>query len=368
MNNPEKLPEQQPGKQLREQSESVKESKAWLAPLKTTFGESRGVQLLSAVLVLQLAVAGALLWRSSAQNNFAPVTQLVSLDPSTIDEIVIDDGKERVTLTRSDDKWHLNDEHETLAAADKIDVLVSSISDLKPGLPVASTPGSHQQLEVAAEQFQRRVSLKAGDETVADLYMGTSPGFRKSHIRQVDRDQVYAARINTFDTPADHDDWLDQNLLAFDNVTGVQSEGIELTLADEQWSIAQPQNQRVTHEVDQAAIGSFVDQLSSLRVNGFATPLEAAGPSDAEPADTDSETAEAEELTTHSITVAQNGTPVTLVLSKKGSKATIERSDVKGLFALPVATYESLSSLAVQQLVVEKNAEEPADGDNQPKG
>lgn len=359
MNNPEKLPEELPV--------AEKKTNAWLAALKTTFGESRGVQLLSGVLVLQLAVAGGLLWRSNAQSNFAPVTQLVSIDPSSIDEIIIDDGEERVTLTRTDDQWRLDNEYETLASANKVDLLVSSISELKPGLPVASTQGSHEQLEVAEDKFQRRVTLKADDQTQADLYMGTSPGFRKSHIRQVDSDQVYAARLNTFDTPAGQDDWLEPNLLAFDKVTGVQSENVELALVDEQWAIVQPQNKHVTHEVDQPGIESLVDQLASLRVNGFAAPLEATEPSDAQPADQDNEAAQAEELTTHSITIVQDDKPVVLAIGKKGSNATIERSDIKGLFALPVATYDALTGKALPTLIVEKSAEETAE-ENQPKG
>lgn len=347
----------------------VKNSKVWTMPLRNAFSESKGVQLLSAVLVLQLAVAGGLLWRSNLQGNFVPAVQLVSVDPSTVDEIVIDDGEAQVLLKNTGDYWHMNDEYETLATTDKINQLISDINELNPGLPVAGTAGSHRQLEVSDTDFQRRVTMKTDGEVVADLYMGTSPGFRKSHIRLVGQDQVYAARLNTFDLPANQDDWLDKSILAFDDdINGITLDSIELSRAGENWTIVSPHEQTESHQVDVAGITSLVSRLKSLRVNGFASLHESDEPSDTVPiGDETIEPSEADVLATHSITVVQNDTPITLMISKKGSNATIERSDVKGSFAVPIATYDSLSGDVIQQLLVEKNSDAAVEVD-QPQG
>ncbi|CAN0487110.1 unnamed protein product, partial [Hapterophycus canaliculatus] len=164
--------------------------------------------------------------------------------------------------------------------------------------------------------------------------MGTSPGFRKSHIRLVGQDQVYAARLNTFDLPANQDEWLDKSILAFDDdINGIKLDSIELSRAGENWTIVTPHEQTETHHVDVAGITSLVSRLKSLRVNGFASLHESDEPSDTVPI------------------VVQNDTPITLVISKKGSNATIERSDVKGSFAVPIATYDSLSGDVIQQLL-----------------
>ena len=343
----------------------VKTPKGWLSPVKSTFTESRGVQILSGVLLAQLAVAGGLLWHSSSESDFAPATQLISIDPATIDEIIIDDGSKRVSLTSVDDGWRLDDEHQTIADNDKVTQLLSDIVNLKPGLPVANTTGSHQQLEVAEDDFQRRVILNADDKAVADLYMGTSPGFRKSHIRRVDQDQVYAARLNTFDIPADQNDWLDKNLLAFDSVDGIQSGSIELAAVDDQWSIVSEPQQADTHEVDHAGMMSLVSQLETLQVTGFARPLEAETLSDESVSVEDSENPEAQQdqLMTHTLDIVQKDSTVTLSLSRKGNEATIERSDISGVFALPVSTYEALKADAIEQLIVEKTADSSADND-----
>lgn len=345
-------------------------SKQQLQPAVRMFGDSKALQVLISVFVLQLLIAGGLFWKSNLQAQFAPATQLVTIDPSTVDEVIINDGNDTVSLTRLDAQWQMNDELNTSASVDKVDKLISDIAELKPGLAVTSTRGAHRQLEVADDNFQRQVTLKAGVEIVADLYLGTSPGFRKSHVRQVDYDEVYSGRLNTFDVPADYDNWLNKNLLSFDNVKGIQSEEINLAYADDQWSIVNPEDQRETHQVDKLGIDSLVSQLTTLRVNGFSNPLEVDEPVDEQVANAEaepSEPSEPKELITHTITVMQNDSPITLVLSKLGSDVTIERSDIPGLFSLPLATYDALKSDIIKNLVVPK-VSDASDEDDLPQG
>lgn len=352
--------------------------KAWLAPVLSTIGESRGVQILSGLLVLQLIAAAGLLWRSNSEGDFSSATQLIAFDSSAVTEIVIAEQEDSVTLTRTDDQWQMDDEYQTLAAADKIDEVLSTLSDLKPGLPVANTAGSHAQLEVADDAYQRRLTVKAGDDTVADLYLGTSPGFRKSHARQIDQNEVYAVRLNTFDVPADHDDWLDGNLLRFSDVTSIEADGIKLARADDQWSIEAPSDRAESHEVGTTEIESVLSQLSSLRVTGFTEALQAEEPvkqTESDSANTATSTAasagsddsteagEAEEapepLLVHELKIAQGGEPVTLTIGRKGGDATVTRSDVQGVFALPIASFDALTPEALQSVIVEKSADEP---------
>lgn len=342
-------------------------SKERLQPTVTMFGESKTVQILSCVFVLQLFIAVGLSWNSNSQAQFAPATQLVSIDPSTVDEVTVDDGENTVSLTLSDTQWQLNDEHNTRAATDKVEKLVSEITQLKPGLPVTSTRGAHQQLEVAEDSFQRHITLKAAETIVAELYLGTSPGFRKSHLRQADQDEVFAARLSTFDVPADYDDWLDRKVLAFDSVDGIRLENLDLAFDNDQWSIVIPEGRRETHEVDETGIDSIITQLTTLQVNGFAQPLEAKDSAQAESADDASDSTEVDLLETHTVTIVQNDAPVTLVLSKLGNDVTVERSDVPGLFSLPVATYEALTPENFQQLLVTREPDTSAE-DDRPQG
>lgn len=350
--------------------EAIKNRGNSLATLKATFSQSRGIQVLSGVLVLQLALAGGLLWRSGSDGDFATTEQWVAFDPASVEEIQIGDGEDSVLLTRADGQWRMDDEHQSQAATDKVDELLSSLSELKSGLPVASTPGSHAQLEVDEDEFQRRLTIKTADATVADLFLGTSPGFRKSHARSVDQDEVYAVRLNTFDVPADKDDWLDRNLLQFGDISSIESDGMKLALGDDQWSIVEPKAQSVSHEVDTTQMDSVISQLQSLRVLGFAEPLQADDLplADASEESADGESTETEPLLVHEVIVVQDEEPITLSISKKGSEATIERSDVPGVYGLSVASFDAFTPESLKQLIVEKTAEATEDGEQQPNG
>ncbi len=51
------------------------------------------------------------------------------------------------------------------------------------------------------------------DKVVGDLYLGTSPGFKKVHARRADSDDIYAITFANYEATARTDDWLDKALL-----------------------------------------------------------------------------------------------------------------------------------------------------------
>lgn len=337
---------------------SAESFKSLFTPFKAVFFESRGLQFLTGLLALQLLVSGGLLWRSSVAPEFTPSGQLIAFDPDSINEITIDDGDASVTVSMQDNQWVLDDEHATVAASDKVESLIASVSDLSAGLPVANTTASHPQLKVADDDYERRLVFKAGSDTVADFYVGTSPGFRKAHARLVEQDSVYSVRLNTFDVPTEKGDWLDGTLLSFTDVSGIASGDVEIVQADDQWTIVEPQAQLVSHEVDSEKAESLVGALQSMRVTDFAEPLVAEEGSD-------------EELLTQVLTIVGDDadTPVTLQLSKLGNAATATRSDIEGVFSTSVATFDALDADALQQLIVETTSEgDPDDDTDLPNG
>ena len=342
----------------------------WIEPLGGIVKEHRGVQLLTGLLAVQLVISGDLLWSSNAQHEFALPEQLITFDSEAVNEILIEEADANVTLTLDENHWKLNDDNATMASVEKVNELLASLNAVQAGLPVASKVSSHAQLAVADDDFQRRIQLKSNSQVVADLYLGTSPGFRKSHARQVGEDAVYAVKLSALDVPASQDDWLDRNVLAFSDVSAIAAEdiNIELEKVDDQWAIAQSPSQSKTHEIDEAALEAFAGTLASLSVIGFAEELvpkeivsneiglgepvneasDSEALSDASVAQegTESDTATAsddQEVLAHEFIVTQNDSPIRITMTKKGSDATIRRSDVSGLFSLPVSTFDALS-------------------------
>ena len=139
---------------------------------------------LAALLALQLAFAVKLYWgKQQAQREMSEPQALFELAANDIDRITINDGSSSVTLQHTDDGWQLPDDQGLPADGPRVDSLVSSVADLSPSWPVATTASSQQQLEVAADNFQRRVVLYSGEQEAGELLLGTSPGFKRTHAR-----------------------------------------------------------------------------------------------------------------------------------------------------------------------------------------
>ena len=58
------------------------------------------------------------------------------------------------------------------------------------------------------DSYQRRVQVLTGDETLADVYLGTSPGYRRVHARRADADDVYSIEFSNFEAGTDVSSWL----------------------------------------------------------------------------------------------------------------------------------------------------------------
>lgn len=350
-----------------------------LATLKGAWRESRGVQLLTGVLVAQLLVAGALLWQTNDDADFASSNQIVSLDAKTVDELLIvgveSDG-ESVTLRRTSDGWEMAGAPAYPADALKVDAIIDTLTSLSPGLPVATTESAQEQLEVADTVFQRRLRLKQGDQQVADLYLGSSPGFRKAHLRKAGEQAIYAARVNVFDLPLSSDDWLDKQLLAYDTVDSLRGPSIVLLRENDMWRIVEPAAQAYTHEVATDQIGSIISALQGLTVTGIVDSDIAASEGMNAEFDKELETSltvaapiEAENEVIE-LTVGNGDKALILSLKRQGENVVAARSDIAGEFTVASSLFDTLSKFNKDKVLVvstaERNTSQPAGSDAEP--
>lgn len=164
---------------------------------------------LTFALVIQLAIIG-LLWAARA-GGVAEPAPFLSFDAEAVDSLTIGNEEGTVTLTKIDDSWQLPDG--IPADESKIDEVVEKLAKARGGWPVATQASSAERFEVTEDSHQRHLTLAAGDETVAELYLGTSPGYRKTHARLVDEDDVYAINFSNYEAAVNAEDWLDKTLM-----------------------------------------------------------------------------------------------------------------------------------------------------------
>lgn len=226
-----------------------------------------GAQLL---LALGLSVTAPNL---SARPADAP---LLGLDSAAVDRLTLSgpDGEE-VTLSKTGDGWQLSDPDGFPADSAKADGLLRQLTELMHGPAVATSSGAQQRFKVAEDSFERRIVLNQGEETLATLYLGTSPAMRQSHARRSDDDQIYAVALATYDVPVAAEDWLDKTVLRFaaSEITAIRLP--ELTLqrvpqasTDEDGEAAATLTWQAEPELplDLEAVDTLTDKLANLRI------------------------------------------------------------------------------------------------------
>lgn len=212
-------------------------------------------------LAVQVVLIGALL--AARSGAVAEPDPFLSFDAGTIDALSVSNDEGTVDLTKAGDAWQLP---EGLPAdGSKVERVLEKLSDAAGGWPVASKASTAERFEVTEDSHQRHVTLKTGGETLADFYLGTSPGYRKAHARHADDDDIYAITFSNYEAGVKESDWLDKSLLRPDGaLTGVERiDGFALTKADDGvW--ASPDGA----ELDQGKAETFAGRFSGLSVIG----------------------------------------------------------------------------------------------------
>ena len=217
---------------------------------------------LAFALAIQLAAIGVLLAvRSGSAVEPEP---FLNFDATTIDALTVANNEGTVTLAKTDAGWALPEG--IPADASKVDEVVEKLANASGGWPVASQASTAERFEVTEENHQRRLVLNAGEDTVADLYLGTSPGYRKAHARLADDDDIYAITFSNYEAGVKASDWLDKSLLrAEGSIAAVQRvDAFALTKNDEgTWSAESGA------VLDQGKVETLAGRFTGLAVLGI---------------------------------------------------------------------------------------------------
>lgn len=216
--------------------------------------------ILAAILLAQLIVV-ALVWGLQSRPADVPPVFL-SFDVSSVDALTIADAESTVTVARFDGEWQLPSG--LPADGGKVDGVLQKLSDAAAGWPVATSESAMERFEVVEGTHQRHVVIGAGDETLADVYLGTSPTFGKVHARHTAGGPVYAIAFSNYEAGARQSDWLDKTLLQPEG--DVQS--VARVSADGEWTLTSMDTGWTTDgvELDQGETDTYVDRLRRLNV------------------------------------------------------------------------------------------------------
>lgn len=232
---------------------------------------------LGGLLAAQLLIVAGLLVGSVTESD-AGAERFLAFDPAAVTKFTVAEADEAVLLRREGDgdaaAWRL--ESGLPADDDKANELLDEFADMAAPWPVATSSDSAERFEVTESAHQRRLTLEADDEVLADFFLGTSPGYQRVHARAAGEDEIYSLDFSNYEAPTDADQWLDKGLLASaGEPSGIALEGAwRLTKSEDQWLLDDA-------PADAEAADKLAGRFEDLRVLGTVADA-AAGDEDQE--------------------------------------------------------------------------------------
>ncbi len=172
-------------------------------------------QILAGVLAVQIILSVVVFWpRSSSAVEREPLFPDLQADDVVALTITDADGNS-ISLRKVTGDWTLPDADDYPAQADKIGPLLDKIAGLTTGRLVTRTDASHKQLQVAQDDFVRRVEFETTDGTRHILYLGSSPSYGATHFRVDGQSETYLTdAITSWDVNASASSWVDTAYLS----------------------------------------------------------------------------------------------------------------------------------------------------------
>lgn len=227
-------------------------------------------RILAAALVLQIALVAVLFWPRSSASGGETGPLLGELESGDILTLSIeDDSGNRITLSKKGGSWVLPDADDYPAVEETISELLGKLVALKNDRLVTRTAASHQRLQVAPDDFMRRVELETAGGETRTLFLGSSPSYGATHVRLEGEDEAYlAGDLASWEVNATPNTWVDTSYLSIpqDSITKItlQNANGEWTLTKDEegnWLVAELAEDE---ELDTASVNSIVSRVSAV--------------------------------------------------------------------------------------------------------
>jgi hypothetical protein len=172
---------------------------------------NRQNQILTVVLVVQLALAAAIFWPRAVASGAESGPLLANFKAADVVGLSISDADgNQMELSKKGDGWVLPQAGDFPADGDKITPLLDKIEGIKTNRLVTRTEASQKRLKVADDDFNRLLELTLSDGSSHKLYLGSSAGASATHVRADSESEVFlTGDLTAFDANAQASAWID---------------------------------------------------------------------------------------------------------------------------------------------------------------
>ncbi|MCY4440028.1 MAG: DUF4340 domain-containing protein [Deltaproteobacteria bacterium] len=229
---------------------------------------SRSIKLLLLLLVLQTGLVAWINLPGDDPGASEADKPLLALDAEGMDAVTIEQqGEAPLRMERKEDRWVLPGSGDFPVSSAKFDQFTEKLLGARRSWPVGKTLVAARQFKVTPDQFERRVRLLQGTEVLGDVFLGSSPGFRKVHARLDGDPQTYAVDFNAFDAPVEADSWYDTEVLktAAEEIARIDLGAYALTAGDGGFQV---EGLRENEETDAEPVRELVERVMGTDFTG----------------------------------------------------------------------------------------------------
>ncbi|MFN2290133.1 MAG: DUF4340 domain-containing protein [Anaerolineae bacterium] len=168
-------------------------------------------RILVGILALQLVLAVVVFWPRSASSGEGTESLFPGVEADQIQEITLTDAQgTAITLAKRDGSWVLPDADDYPADPELVEPLVDGLAALNTDRLVTQTSASHERLQVAEDDFQRRIDFQMADGSTHRVYLGSAPSYGVAHVRADGQDEVYlTSDLSAQDAGVQASSWVD---------------------------------------------------------------------------------------------------------------------------------------------------------------
>lgn len=299
---------------------------------------------LTGLLFAQLLLAIALLFINQWEEQKSKPKPILAIDWNNVDKLIVEDNDSDVTLTKTENTWVLSNTKLPIKQ-DNIQELLRSLDMLQTSWPVATLKSSHKRFEVVKDKFVRRIQIFSKDKLVEELFFGSSPGLRQSHVRRVGDDAIYSVDLDTLDINANSEMWIDTSFLATgSDISLIKGPDYSLKRPGASWEFNQSGpsiflGSSRHGKLDQAKVEAFTSFLSNLEIISVAQY---------KPVLTSDDTTKVK------LEITDEKGSWTYLFVNVGDAYFVSRNDQSDMFILDQGVYESIANVTQADLLVDK--------------
>ena len=298
---------------------------------------------LTGLFAVQILLAGGLYVSKHSSTTFDSQQALLSFEQSVITKVVVqgENAEGTVVLEKTAENWIMPQYQKLPVNQQKLMALLGKLADIKAGWPVVTSASSQKRFEVAESVFQRKLQLFNGDELVHELFLGTSPSYRKSHARVDDSTDIFSVKLAAHELPVSNVDWLDKGMLKISDVNRIKGKDFDIARESNDWEVA---------DVSPTAQEALV--LNANRANELAAVFEKMRVQDVV-----SDVSASSPIT---VTVANQNITLDYQFFSENDSYYVTRNDWQAVFKISGADYEKIAQVNLNYLAQENMSEENA--------